>query len=225
MKKIARLYQHLTPEERFRLALEALARDDEEEMDRLGRTCPRKNYSLRDPAFTDRLDASRFIAYGFSLLWLDAWSRYLTVKAALDTYLEALSMFVRGYVQGANNAWRHAGKEGALLAVDGREPTAEELEEIATGAAWASLEEKVQEEGLREALEKPANELRALWQGFAAFWGEKGLDPEKVLTWWPPVLDRVRRERELLATPAPAEEAEAIRQTFATLWERMVNVA
>jgi hypothetical protein len=44
-----------------------------------------------------------------------------------------------------------------------------------------------------------------------------------MLNWWPPVLDQMRRERELLEAPAPAEEAEAAREAFAAVWERVAG--
>ena len=53
---IARLYDQLTPKERLALVLEAKARGDETEEQRLRSTCPRRVYSMPDAAFTDRED-------------------------------------------------------------------------------------------------------------------------------------------------------------------------
>ena len=43
-KALGRLYDRLTPEERFRLDVLALSRGDEEESERLTATCPRRDY-------------------------------------------------------------------------------------------------------------------------------------------------------------------------------------
>lgn len=59
---LARRYDRLTPDERARAALEASARGDFEERDRLIDSCPRHTYSEPDAAFMDRLDASRDLA-------------------------------------------------------------------------------------------------------------------------------------------------------------------
>ena len=53
---IARLYDQLNPRERLALVLEARARGDETEEQRLRSTCPRRVYSMPDAAFTDRED-------------------------------------------------------------------------------------------------------------------------------------------------------------------------
>lgn len=219
MKRLStRLYERLTPWERFLLTLESMARDDEQEMRRLAESCPKKIYTIRDPEFTDLIDASRYLAFGFSLLWIDAYRRYLALEAAAKAYLDTLSFFVWGYVLGANNAWKRAGKEGVLFDVEGREPTNAELREIGLAAAIDGFQEEA-----AKVLREKANELKILWQGFAAFCREKNLDPETMLAWWPPVLEQVRRERKLLEAPAPAEEVEEMWEAFAVVWERMAG--
>ena len=49
-----RLYDQLEPDERFRLDLLAMARGDEQESERLVRSCPRHTYTMNDRAFTGR---------------------------------------------------------------------------------------------------------------------------------------------------------------------------
>ena len=53
---IARLYDQLNPKERLALVLEAKARGDETEEQRLRSACPRRVYSMPDAAFGDRED-------------------------------------------------------------------------------------------------------------------------------------------------------------------------
>ena len=54
MKKngLGKLYDRLTPEERFRLVVEAEVRGDEGESRRLVQSAPRYTYEEADPAYT-----------------------------------------------------------------------------------------------------------------------------------------------------------------------------
>lgn len=56
MKQISHLYDQLTAKERFTVAVEALARGDMDEIDRLNDTCPRKRYEIGDLAYHTRLN-------------------------------------------------------------------------------------------------------------------------------------------------------------------------
>ncbi len=51
MKMPTKIYERLTPDERFRAFIEAAGRRDEEELDRLNATCPMKSYDIEDPAY------------------------------------------------------------------------------------------------------------------------------------------------------------------------------
>jgi hypothetical protein len=51
---LGKLYDRLTPQERFTLDVEAMARGDEEESRRLVDACPRRNYRMSDLAFSGR---------------------------------------------------------------------------------------------------------------------------------------------------------------------------
>ena len=54
MKDIAKQYPLLTADERFRLFVEAMGRKDEQELERLEATCPRRNYSAQEYEYTRR---------------------------------------------------------------------------------------------------------------------------------------------------------------------------
>lgn len=212
-----KFYEKLAPWERFKLVLEAEARDDEEEVRRLTETCPKKTYSMRDAEFTDLVEASRTLTWGFLILWLHAKASYLTVEAAARAYMDSLASFAEGYVRGANSTWKRAGKDGVPFDVEGREPTPEELREIGMAAAVDGFPEQV-----AEVLRSKADELRALWQGFAAFCEDEGLDPEKLLlAWWPPLLEEIREKQELLSVPT--ESAEEAFGFFSRLWGKAVG--
>ena len=55
---VARYYDKLKPEERFRLVIEALARGDKQEADRLAAACPRKIYREIDAEYGERVRVS-----------------------------------------------------------------------------------------------------------------------------------------------------------------------
>jgi hypothetical protein len=74
--RLGRLYDRLTPEERFRLDVEAMARGDEEESRKLTDTCPRRNYVMNDWGFVGRQQAARelaILAYADLAKCLDRW--------------------------------------------------------------------------------------------------------------------------------------------------------
>ena len=80
----------LTPDERFRLALAALVRDDEAEIRRLVATCPRYTYTMADTAFYDQWRASDDVAKTFGVLWLWTLHRYTEAHLLRATYERAV---------------------------------------------------------------------------------------------------------------------------------------
>lgn len=79
----------LTPDERFRLALAAMARDDEAEVRRLQSTCPRRSYTMRDADFTDRFNGSRDVAVEFMVIWLWSHKQFCEAQWLLTTHARA----------------------------------------------------------------------------------------------------------------------------------------
>ena len=61
MKKdgLKKLYDRLTPEERFNLLIEAVARGDEVECRNLVESCPRLTYEMNDMAYEDLVRRTR----------------------------------------------------------------------------------------------------------------------------------------------------------------------
>jgi hypothetical protein len=51
---LGKLYDRLTPEERFRLDVLAKARGDKAESEHLTRTCPKRSYTMNEVAFSGR---------------------------------------------------------------------------------------------------------------------------------------------------------------------------
>ena len=105
MKNLDKLYSKLTPDERFRAFIEAAARHDADELDRLNDTCPMKIYQIEDPAYfipktnallltlTAHLDASRHSELAaFAMAMLMFGDEKHTEKAT-----DSLATFVRRY--------------------------------------------------------------------------------------------------------------------------------
>ncbi len=80
----------LTPDERFRLALAALARDDDAEVRRLVTTCPRHTYTMADTAFWEQWRASDDVAKTFGVLWLWTLHRYTEAHLLRATHERAV---------------------------------------------------------------------------------------------------------------------------------------
>src|SRR5690349_22380756 len=59
---VDRLYDQLKPAERLRLVLEAMARDDATESQRLHGTCPRGSFTGPDRKFSDRIEMAFAVA-------------------------------------------------------------------------------------------------------------------------------------------------------------------
>src|SRR5918998_6894075 len=76
-----RHYDKLSPEERFRLDVLAMARGDEQESERLVRSCPRATYTTNDRAFTGRWSGAENIALRISLPLLQELGRLRVVDA------------------------------------------------------------------------------------------------------------------------------------------------
>src|SRR4030095_3084707 len=80
------LYDRLTPEERFRLDVEAMARDDSEESRRLVDTCPRHSYTMTDLAFSGRCKT----IHGMVLALCVELAQHMSRLNMLDAFREVL---------------------------------------------------------------------------------------------------------------------------------------
>jgi hypothetical protein len=114
MSTNGKLYECFEPQERFTLTLQALARRDEAEAERLAGSCPRERYTQRDVRFTGRMDTALHI---MSIAVVDL--RCLGGKLqTLEWAIGGARLMVHG---------RRAVREG---------PVADGLLQAATGAAF-----------------------------------------------------------------------------------------
>src|SRR5215211_142007 len=119
-KGLGRLYDRLTPEERFRLKALALARGDEEESERLTATCPRRGYTMYDWGFVGRWEAARELAL---LAYVDVVQRLDKIKM-IDAFPSCFpyrstiwqddvhGAYFDGHRAGSRHAWNRSGKTG-----------------------------------------------------------------------------------------------------------------
>jgi hypothetical protein len=89
---LSRNYATLTPPERFTLMVEALARDDQAEADRLEQTCPRFTYTHNDAEFRDRLQRS----YTIALLACVNLQKLLAVIRCSNVFIEQHRVYADG---------------------------------------------------------------------------------------------------------------------------------
>lgn len=227
-----RHYDRLTPEERFRLDVLAMARGDKQESERLVTSCPRFNYVMNDRGFTGRwlgaLDLTLRV-YLDTVGYLDRIKTMEAVRVVLpyhETFARdrVLDAFVEGHKAGARQAWREAGRDGSESPgheaapewpLDGVDE--ERVDELAARGASVLPE-------ILDGLEcQQAAEALTAWRGFEAFCEERlGLAATKILA---VALEAgVERIEELEATAErlelepDAETVEEIREGLAEAW-------
>ena len=162
-KGLQRHYDRLTPEERFRLDVLAMAREDSRESERLVSSCPRFSYTMNDIGFAGRWQSAIemtlriYVPLGEQLAKLrmiDAlrvfvpYSQTLLTDASLDAYY-------RGHEAGSRHAWAYAGKTGSPPA----------WPEDGPGGEIVEPEEEEQD----PAMEREADELEAVAQQYNEF--------------------------------------------------------
>jgi hypothetical protein len=232
-KGLGRLYDRLSPEERFRLKILALARGDEEESERLTSTCPRRDYTMRDWGFVGRWEAAWELAL---LTYVDVVRRLEKIKMigafrSLFPYLSTIwqddvhSAYFDGHKAGSRHAWNRSGKAGEPPgweadkeeAERNADPTIDEdLEKWSGEGRYASLEGKLEEmerELVREAL--------TAWLGFSGFCAqEMGLEAKDlVVALATPFAEGVRNLEELSARHEVEADAEAVEEYQAIMRE------
>jgi hypothetical protein len=221
---LGRLYDRLTPEERFRLDVLALARGDEEESERLTATCPRRGYTMNDWGFVGRWEAARelaMLAYKDVARCLDK-IKMIAAFRGLFPYLSTIweddvhSAYFDGHKAGSRHAWNRSGKAGEPPGWEADEEEAkrnadpamdEDLRKLTGEERYARLEGKLEEmerDLVREAL--------TAWLGFAGFCAqEMGLEAEKLLEALArPFAERVRDLEELSARHEVEADAEGV---------------
>jgi hypothetical protein len=212
---LSKLYDQLTVEERFRLRIQALARGDRADCERLDRACPSLQY--RD--YCDRLDASEVLTLCVMVELLPklAKLRMLSAVRPLVGYLEAAveDGAAMGYLDGLDAGWRAAGKRGRPPAVSDEELTAATDRACRLGSRFSKLLDRV-EKDLAGRARTPHDALAR----FAEV--ELGLSLEDLLSAWAgPVLDELAEHREALEAAEPdAEGLQLLGDVLRLAWRR-----
>jgi len=176
---VARHYDKLKPDERFRLVIEALARDDEQEADRLAAACPRKVYSEIDARYGERIRVSSEIV---SAVILDLAPRLGKLRM-IEAFREFLPLFLWRGMDVAAMAWLDGYAEGK----NGRRKRDDKIVEAGFQKALndAELATKRVAEVMEELRNAAAAEIKAIWEGFTRFSKrELRLEPEIVVSSW-----------------------------------------
>jgi hypothetical protein len=241
-KGLGRLYDRLTPEERFRLDVLALARGDEEESERLIRTCPRRGYTMYDWAFVGRWEAAQELAL---LAYVDVVRRLDKIEmiGTFRSFFPHLSTvwqddvhwaYFDGHKAGSRHAWNRSGKAG-------EPPGWETDEEEAERNADPTIDEDLQKwtgegrcarlEGTLEEMERElVREALTAWLGFARFCEqEMALEAEKLLeALGRPFAERVRDLEELSARHEVEADEEGVEEYLVLMteaWRRVLKSA
>jgi hypothetical protein len=165
---VVRHYDVLSPAERHRLALEARARHDEQEWDRLVASCPiaRKRdgspvlFEVTEPAFTERWDASHALAVAVALALAPQLARLALLRVIPDLFEGALAV-------GVAAGW------GARRSDEGEMDESEINEAVGDLPAIRAC---------RQVAEEKRAEAAAVYGAFAATCREEmGIAPETVL--------------------------------------------
>ena len=184
---LGKLYDRLTPEERFRLDVLATARGDKEESEHLTSTCPRRSYTMNEVGFTGRWRGATEITL---LTLLDLRSRMDKVQM-IDAfrvtfpYLSAVwnedahEAYLDGHRSGSSHAWGKAGKEGEPPGWERDDEEAERNADPAIENDLDKISERAQEAfsaiaGSLDRLEREfTEEALEAWAAFRAFCEEE----------------------------------------------------
>jgi hypothetical protein len=240
---LGKLYDRLTPEERFKLDVEAMARGDTEESRRLVDTCPRHSYTMTDLGFSGRWDGAIQLTMAAlmdfryttaKLRMIDAfrvvipYSQTLAEDAALGAYFD-------GHRSGSYHAWNTAGKTGrppAWPELD-LEPDDDE-QDPAMERDMEKIEAKVNKYGelLPELMDRLERELAmgalAVWEAFSGFCEqEMGFSAQKLFqATFEPALEDVEWFKELcerLELEADRAAVEEYREALVAHWQRITE--
>jgi hypothetical protein len=247
-KGLHRHYDRLTPEERFRLDVLAMARGDEAESERLVVSCPRFSYTMNDRLFAGRwqgaieLTLRVYIPLGEQLAKLqmvDAFRQMVPYSQMLLDNI-AFEAYFDGHESGSRHAWTYAGKSGGPPAWPDDGPDGELMDpdederDPAMDRDVEELEAIVEKYGgfLPEILDRAERSIVAqafsIWSGYAAFCEESaGVDAEKVATViLEPAMGQIedmRTRAERLGVEADAERVEMVRKTLGESWRVVVE--
>jgi hypothetical protein len=225
LKGVQRLYDRFAPDERLRLAITALAREDDAEAERLGRSCPRKTYTATDPDYVDRLEASDGVTLCILAELLPHLAKLRMVAAfrLYGEYLEGLQedAAVIAYLDG-RAAGLAAARQGARGRGTPRRP-ADEDPGLAAATERAAEHRRLFERLCDRLGARVAAEVRISWDAFGRFCRDDlGLEPEALVAAWArPALANLEEHRAALEAAEPeAGAVDVLLDVLRYAWRR-----
>ncbi len=240
-RALEKLYDRLTLEERFKLDIEAHARGDERESRRLVDSCPRRNYTMTDWAFSGRWQTATEIVLAVCMDLCQHMSRLNMIDALRETLPyartvyqnEASIAYMSGHEAGSRYAWERAGMDGDPPWWDSLEEYDEDEFDPAADEALKALDARLKEvdimpELLNRLERKVAREAWTIWEAFATFTqGELGLEPEKLIrALFTPALagvEELKRRKERLGIEPEKEWAAEVGVALSETWGRYLQ--
>jgi hypothetical protein len=246
-KGLQRYYDRLEAEERFRLDVLAMAREDSQESERLVSSCPRFSYVMNDRGFGDRWQSAIeitlriYVPLGEQLARLRMIDDLRVFVPYSQTLLSdiSLSAYYKGHESGSRHAWTYAGKSGAPPAWPDDGPNGElmEPEEDEQDAAMERDADELEAvakqyneffpEVLEELERRCVKEALGIWGGYAAFCEKSaGVSAEKlaavVLAPLVEQIEDMKGRAKRLGVEAEAGLVEQVRQGLAKTWRIVV---
>lgn len=210
---LSKLYDQLTLDERFRLRIQAMARRDRTDCDRLDRACPSPQYQ----AYCWRLEASDVLTLCCLVELLPKLAKLRMVEALqpLVSHLEAVAEdgAAMGYLDGFTAGWRAAGKRGDPPTVSDETVTAAAARAYRLGTRFSDLIDRLTTELCTDA-RTPRDALAAFCDA------ELGLRLEDLLgAWAQPALETLGEYQDALDTAdTDAEGQELLGDMLRVAW-------
>jgi hypothetical protein len=215
-----RTFAIATSNRRFRLVVEAVARGNEQEADRLAAACPRKVYRMIDAGYGDRMRASSEIV---SAVCLDLGPRLGKLRM-VEASREFLPLFLGRGMDVAAMAWLDGYAEGKS---GGRKRDDEIVE---AGIEKAIDDAKLAINRVLEVLEKlrddVAAEIKGIWEGFNRFSKrELRLEPDTLVSaWFAPALTHLHAVCDALDGVQPAAALlDQYEATLTKMWRQRIG--
>ena len=227
---LTRQYGSLTGAERFALMLEAMARKDEPDADRLEDTCPWHNYRIEDPEFPARMKRA-FMITAFAMTNV---RRGLAMVEAAKIFRDSYREFAGGPTLVATTAFLYGRSYGhwecgAIEQIELPDKAALKAEmkerpdlkaQLRDVRAIAGEGVKKVAEAMMEAMGQGlAGEILSQWEGFGRFCRQSlGLEPMTVVKAYG--LGKEDPEQEVLAEFPDAKPDEAKTAHWADNWKQ-----
>ena len=242
-KGLQRHYDRLDAEERFRLDVLAMAREDSQESERLVSSCPRFSYTMNEMGFVERwrsaieITLRIYVPLGEQLAKLrmiDALRVFVPYSQTLLTDI-AFDAYYKGHEAGSRHAWACAGESGSPPAWPDDGPVGELVEpdkdeqDAAIERDTDDLEvvaeqyNKFLPEVLDELERRCVKEAFSIWSGYATFCEKSaGVGAEELaVVVLAPALDQIgdmRARAERLGVEPDAQLVEQVREGLAEAW-------